>query len=260
LALSVGVVAEAAASRWMVRREKARLLAHADLELALGWGAIMGFYAPLAMTSMLAMAVQPTVTFFMGQSRSALDSLAVLPVINGLTFVFRSFGLSFQEAAIALLGVRGEHTRELSRFALGLAGITASALVLLMWTPLASVWFERVAGLDRDLAHFAIGPGRIISSVPALSVALAWQRALLVHARQTRAIGIATAVEVAAIVAVLTWTVVGLDWTGATAAMTAILLGRLLGNLVLTPPCVYLTRSRLTLDPVRDGTKASAPV
>ena len=49
------------------------------------------------------------VTFFMGQSRHAIESLAVLPVILGLTFVFRSIGLSYLEAVIALIGPRHEH-------------------------------------------------------------------------------------------------------------------------------------------------------
>ena len=55
---------------------------------------IVSFYMPLALTSLLAMAVQPMVTFFMfmGQSRYALESLAVLPIVHGLTFIFRAIG------------------------------------------------------------------------------------------------------------------------------------------------------------------------
>ena len=44
------------------------------------------------------------VTFFMGQARFSLESLAVLPVINSLVFIFRTPGLSYQEAAITMLG------------------------------------------------------------------------------------------------------------------------------------------------------------
>ena len=67
------------------RREKSRL--H-----SLRLNALSSFYAPLALTSFMALAAQPTVTFFMGQSRYALESLAVLPVIQGLSFVFRAAG------------------------------------------------------------------------------------------------------------------------------------------------------------------------
>ena len=54
----------------------------------------------------------------MGQARSSLESLAVLPVINSFVFVFRTFGLSFQEVAIARLDEnRGEPRAALRRFA-----------------------------------------------------------------------------------------------------------------------------------------------
>ena len=39
-----------------------------------------------------------------GKSRDAVESLAVMPVLYGLTFVFRALGLSYQEVAIALIG------------------------------------------------------------------------------------------------------------------------------------------------------------
>lgn len=64
----------------------------AEGDASLRLGTIVSFYMPLSLTSLLAMAVQPMVTFFMGQSRYALESLAVLPVVHGLTFIFRAIG------------------------------------------------------------------------------------------------------------------------------------------------------------------------
>ena len=95
IALSTGVVLEAVASRIMTAGILPRVLerrrdAHRLASLRLP--ALLSFYAPLALASLLALASQPTVTFFMGQSRYALESLAVLPVIHGLTFIFRSLG------------------------------------------------------------------------------------------------------------------------------------------------------------------------
>lgn len=52
----------------------------------------------------------------MGQARFPLESLAVVPIIHGLTFIFRAGGLSYLEVVIALLGPRREH------FAQSLAG------------------------------------------------------------------------------------------------------------------------------------------
>ena len=83
----------------------------------LSYRTIAGFYFPLAMTSVLALAIYPLISFFMGQSRLPIESLAVLPVINALTFIFRSAGLSFQEAAITLLKKGDESRRKLRQFA-----------------------------------------------------------------------------------------------------------------------------------------------
>ena len=88
-ALAIGVVIEAVASRWMTREIVSKLL-DGRLDRAsttpLTLRAIASFYLPLALTSVFAMAIQPMVTFFMAQSRFPLESLAVLPVIYGLTF------------------------------------------------------------------------------------------------------------------------------------------------------------------------------
>ena len=71
LALSAGVVVEAIASRIMTASTVADLLAsrrhdgHLD---SLRLGALTRFYLPLALTSFIALASQPMVTFFMGPS------------------------------------------------------------------------------------------------------------------------------------------------------------------------------------------------
>ena len=72
-----------------------------DPAAAMSYRSIFAFYYPLAMTSILALGVHPMITFFLGQSRMPLESLAVMPVVNSLVFLFRSFGLSYQEVAIA---------------------------------------------------------------------------------------------------------------------------------------------------------------
>ena len=121
---------------------------------------------PLALTSLLALASQPTVTFFMGQSRGALESLAVLPVVHGLTFIFRSLGLSYLEVVIALLGPTRQHFAMIRNFAVGLGLVAAVSLISIAFTPLAFVWFREGSGLSDELAQFAIMPARILAVVP----------------------------------------------------------------------------------------------
>ena len=149
-ALAIGVVIEAVASRWMTREIVSKLL-DGRLDRAsttpLTLRAIASFYLPLALTSVFAMAIQPMVTFFMAQSRFPLESLAVLPVIYGLTFIFRALGLSYQEVGIALLGDQWQHYRQIRNFACGLAVTAATGLGRIAYTRLASIWFQNISGL-----------------------------------------------------------------------------------------------------------------
>lgn len=190
---------------------------------------ILRFYYPLALTSLIGLTTQPILTFFMGRAPAPVESLAVFPVVMALYFLFGTFGLSYQEAAIALVGRRGEHRREVGRFAAGLAVAASGGMALITFTPLARVWFEGVSGLDPGLASLAFLPAQIVAAVPALSVVLGYQRALLVQARRTRPITVATALEVATIATLFPLFGWGLGWMGVTAAFTALALGRGVG-------------------------------
>ena len=130
MALSSGVVVEAAASRFMARRSLRELAPTPAGAVPVMWGtaglpmtyaAVTRFYVPLALTSLLQLGVNPLVAAFLGRGRLPLESLAVQPVVNALVFVFRSMGMAFQEVAIALRGERGEGYPALGRFAGGLA-------------------------------------------------------------------------------------------------------------------------------------------
>jgi len=241
LSLSIAVVLESAATRLMARGTVRRLFTRcgtcAEGEVTLSYGAIATFYYPLALTSIISLAVHPVVTFFLGRARFPVESLAVMPVVNSLTFIFRSIGLSYQEVVIALLGPKREHVRELARFGLILACTTSLAYALISWTPLASVWFETISGLTPELAGFAITPARILPLLPALSVLLSSQRGFLVHARNTTPISRATFIEMGGIVLVLMIGIHLLGMVGATAAAVAFLIARIMGNLYLIPPC-----------------------
>jgi hypothetical protein len=205
---------------------------------------IVYFYGPLATTSMLAMAVQPTITFFMGSSHRALESLAVLPVVNGLTFLFRSLAVSYHEAIIALLGDRYEHYPALRSFAGALMLFTSVSLTLIGFTPLSSIVLEGVAGLPGELAAFALRPARILALLPAFTVWMSVQRGVLVLARRTTVVTWSTVVEVSVIVTILWVGIARLDLTGAVAAALALMIGRLAGTLTLMGPAAAVLRAR----------------
>lgn len=241
MALSAGVMAEAIASHVMSESSIPVLLARrrdADSLDSLGLGRLTTFYAPLALTSFLALASQPMVTFFMGQSQNALESLAVLPVIVGLTFVFRALGLSYLEVVIALLGRRREHLPQIRHVAVTAAVLAVASLAAIAFTPLAGVWFHDVSGLSSTLTELAVVPLQILSVLPAFSFLLAFERGVLVHAHRTTPITVATLIELTTIAMTLTIGIHVLDAVGAVAAAVAIVLARTLGTAWLLAPCI----------------------
>lgn len=240
-ALSAGVITEMLVVRRMVApivgplREQARALGETVPD-SLSQRAIGRFYLPLALTSLIALASQPIITFFMGRAPRSLESLAVLPVIHGLTFLFRALALSYQEVGIALLGDDGEFYRPVRRVALGLMIAVAVVLGTIAFTPLSGVWLGRVAGLPPALADFARLPLQLYALLPSLSVLQSWQRALLVHGRNTGPLGPATAIEVVLLASSLAVLTLGMQVDGAVAAAVATMVGRMAGLLVLVPP------------------------
>lgn len=245
-ALSAGVLMEGIASRLMVNSvlkklqsyqpDDQRSSAKANEEEELTYGAITRFYYPLALTPMIALGIHPIITFFMGQSRFSIESLAVYPVINSLVFIFRAFGLSYQEVAISLMGSKKEGYPELRKFAWFLGVFVVMMLSLIAFTPLSRIWFAEVSGLSVNLTQFAKLPTQILAIIPGLSVWLSFQRAILVYHRTTPPITWATVIEFSGIVIILFIFINYFNAIGIIAAAMALVLGRIMANAYLIAP------------------------
>ena len=235
-AMSVAVLSEAIATRMMASGTLKSLAGKEDTENGtINLRSIARFYYPLALTSILSLGVHPFVTFFLGRSRMPVESLAVLPVVNSLVFIFRSMGLSFQEVNIALIGKERQNYRILRRYAVYL-GVAVTVLISVMaFTPLANLWFVNVSGLSSELADMSYLPLKIMILLPALTVLLNFQRSLMVINGTTGPISKATAVELIGIIAVLLLCVVFLDLIGVVAASIAFIAGKTISNLYLAP-------------------------
>jgi len=236
-ALSAGVIMEAISTRFMVHSilQRLRLAQRAEMSSdTLRFKGIIRFYYPLALTSMLTLGVHPLVTFFVGKSVMALESLAVLPVVGSFVFLFRGIGLSFQEAAITLMGESRANDQLIKKFALSLGIGLSGLLVFTAFTPLSRIWFAVVSGLSEELTNLALKPLMIMSIFPATTVLISFQRAILVKSGRTSPITTATVIEVIAILAVLYIGVVQLSMIGALAAVSAFVFGRLSANAYLS--------------------------
>lgn len=245
-ALSMAVTFEAIATRFMAAKIVQQIKEGALIENSnynVNQKQIMSFYYPLALTSLLTLGVQPFVTFFIGQSRQPIESLAVMPVVTSFVFIFRGLGLSFQEVVVALLGDKKEGYVQLKLFAVRLAAILAGLLVLIAFTPLADFWFKNVSGLTDYLADMASEPLMIMSFFPALTVLICFQRGTLVSVKNTRPITYGTAVEFVTIIIVLFIAIKYFDAIGAVAATVSFVFGRVAANIYLMPPTISSLKS-----------------
>lgn len=236
-ALSSGVVMEALVSRFMASKFVKNVKQNLGNESShnLSYREIVKFYYPLALTSFISLGIHPVIIFFMGRSDRALESLAVLPVLNSLVFFFRSFGLSYQEVGIALMG-EGENYNKLKKFAVVLGVAVVAGLGLISFTSLSDVWFQNVAGLSSKLSEFSKFPLMLYTIFPATTVWINFQRAILVYSRKTEPITYATIIEVVGIAITLVIAIKFFSMIGVVAAIIAYTLGRTAAILYLIAP------------------------
>jgi len=130
LSLSAGVVAEAAASRWMARHVVRAMRAGPVEGPAPAQATLARFYFPLALTSMLAMCTGPLLILFMGRGAEPVACIAAWPVVQAFNFFFRSGGVAFQEVGVALRGPGRRPAEGVGRAALVLAAAVTAVLLL----------------------------------------------------------------------------------------------------------------------------------
>ncbi len=237
ISLACGVVSEALLTRVLARHAISEVLqTEPEPEQQLSYRKIWDYYLPLALTPFIALSIHPLVTFFLGKSRDPLESLAVMPVIYGLTFVFRAIGLSYQEVSIALLGENRDNYFKVRNFAIVLGISTSTCLSLIAFTPLSKLWFQDLSGLNELLTNFAILPLQIMAIFPALTVLICFQRSILIVTRVTNPISVSTAIEAVGIFSILLLAMLYFPLPGVVAASIAYVIGRLLAVIALQRP------------------------
>lgn len=223
MALSTGVVAAALASYGFARSTvREHLSRPAPGDKSLGWGELLEFYVPLALTSFITLVGRPVLTFGLARAPQPLASLAVWPVIMGFLFLARSFAFSYQEVVVALL-VDGDSFAKLRRFSMGLALALSGLFAVVAVTPAARLWYRNVSGLSPDLVARAIVPTMILALLPGLDSLLSWQRGLMVHVERTRVITQAVVLDVIVLVVVMLGVGAVLPVAGATMAAIALI-------------------------------------
>jgi len=227
LAVMAGVLSEAAYAGLCVRPVLRTALPRESGSEPLSTRAFLRFYVPLSLTSLILMGIRPMLSAAVGRMPNALDSLAVLPVINGLVFLFRSVGAAYNEVVIAHLDRPGSSI-VLARFARRLAFGTALGLVLITATPLARIWFGTISGLDGSLMDLARSGLWITVLLPAFAATQSFLQGVIMHSKRTRSITEAVFVYLASSMAVLAVGVAVGGTSGAFVALASMAVGELL--------------------------------
>jgi hypothetical protein len=185
----------------------------------------------LALTSVIGFVSMPIVSLFVSKAPFPVESLAVLPVVNALIFLFRSFGFSYQEVGIAYLGESRDAYASIRRVAwLITLASTAGLLLVVTVTPLYRLVFGGVFGLNPALVDVAYLPTLVQLVMPATAALFSLQRSVLIVERKTVHVTIAALIEVGGLTLVMASLVGVTHWNGAVAGAVAIAVGRVLGS------------------------------
>ncbi len=188
LAIGVAVTVEAlyagAVARPIVRGELARA---APLRIPLTFRAFWAFYAPLAVTSFVALIVTPLGSAAISRMPDALPSLAAWPVVKGILFMFRSLGFAYNEVVVAMLD-RPEAYPSLRRFTVTLGAAVLLATGVVAFTPLSRGWFSIVSGLPPELTQLATIGFVAALPWPLLEVLRNFFQGIAVHGGRTRSV------------------------------------------------------------------------
>jgi hypothetical protein len=213
-ALIGGVLAEALYAGVCARPCRARLRCLPASSPPLTLSALLRFFLPLALTSLLSLGANSVISAGMGRMPMPLESLAAWPVVTGIMFCVRSLGVSYNEVVVALAERAGAYV-PLRRFTLGLALFTTLGLVVFVLPPARVLWFEGLSGLSPQLAALAQTSIWLALPLPALAAFFSWFQGLVLHSRHTRCVTEAMIVFLVVLVAVL-WAGV---WWGRTTGL-----------------------------------------
>lgn len=219
-AVTFGVLIEAIYAgvcvRAVLRTKMPERVEDADGDMSLR--SFLVFYAPLALTPVLTIIAQPTLSGAMQRMREPVHSVDAWTAIYGLVFMVRCLGLAFNEVVITLSSQPGA-VPALRRFTFRLVAVTTLMLLLASWTPFASFWFETVLSLTPDLAELAGNGLRLMWILPAISALQSWYQGTLVHRRRTRGITEGVCFMLVVLFSGLT---AGVAWNGTTGLYVAI--------------------------------------
>ena len=204
-AVSTGVLCEAVYIGIKVKPViKNQLIPLPEIKPELSRKAFLQYYIPLALTSLITLLSQPLISSVLSRMPRALDSLAVWPVLSGMLFIFRSFGIAYNEVVVILIDKPNSYT-SLRKFALILVSLTTGLLLLITATPLSTIWFKYITALPPSLIPLANTALWFCLLIPGANAFQSWYQGIILHSGKTR--GIPEAVALFLAVTIITYLV-----------------------------------------------------
>lgn len=206
------------------------------------------FYIPLSLTSLIFLGARPIFSAGIGRMFDPLNSLAVLPVITSLTFLFRAGGVAYSEVVIAIIGRRGSYA-VMRKFAMGLIGIMTVGILLMAATPLGSIWLGGITGLSDELLPLARAGLWLALLLPGLGALQSWFQGMVMHQKKTNAITEAVILYLIVTVSIL---FAGVAW-GRVRGIYVALFAMTIGEIVRTGWLAWRSRKARASLRTRDG-------
>ncbi|NLE74301.1 MAG: hypothetical protein GX604_06715 [Actinobacteria bacterium] len=258
--LTLGVVAEAVYAGFKVRPVIRQDLCKAPpTRHPLTTKAMLNFYIPLSLTSVLLFLGNPLVSAALSRMPEAIHSLAVWPVVGAISFIVRSFGVGFSEVVIAVIERPGA-IFVLRRFGVLIAGLSLGVFLLLAAPPLQSLWYGTMVGLSPPLVALMKRYLWLIAPLPLFAVAQSYFQGTILFSRRTRAITEAVIIFLVAAVAVLVAGVVRGTLVGLPVGLTALVAGEGLRTLWMWIRSRRIRRNLRAVEPEELGSDSPQPV
>lgn len=197
-----GVLSEALYAGWRVSTVLDKEMKPDPEGKELAWGDFARFYIPLALTSLIFLIWQPIGSAALSRMPEALASLAVWPVLSGLTFLLRSPGNAMNEVVVALLDHPGS-SPALFRFSTRLAVVNTLIYLVLAVTPLSWLYFTRISALPPNLSAIANAGFWLGLPLPLLIVFQSWFQGKILYGKKTRGVPESVAVFLITVLVVL---------------------------------------------------------
>jgi Na+-driven multidrug efflux pump len=250
IALSSGVTLEAIITRLFSHYTIKKILQQDILDInPPELSSIFKFYYPLALTPIIGMSTSTLITFFLGRSNYAIESLATMPVVGSFSFLFASTCYAYMELVIANLDKELNNLKKIRNFAF-IIGLTVAILYSsFVFSKAGIFYFHKVTALSDYLLPFALVGSKILFFLPIFSAITSVQRGTLIFLRKTFSVSSASLIELITIFISLLLFIQLTEFAGIVAATFSLNIGRLTGIIYLTLYTNKLYKNRATTSP-----------